>query len=304
MPSRSTQYCHRWQSFLYIPVCVCVCVCVCVWVLVTQLCPTLCDPMGCSPPGSTVHGILQARILEWVDIPFSRGSSRLGDWTWISAGLLHCMQILYHLSHQGTVFHCECVPYLLYLLLFSATVSSAAMNVGVQVSLCDPDFVSFIYTQKWDLDHIVVVFLIFRDFHTVFPSAMLNHSVMSNSVTPRTLAHQAPLSMGILQATILEWVAMPSSRGYLPDQGLNSGLPHCRWILDWLSHQGNPRILEWVAVVSAPIYTPTSSAKGFNASLLIFCLDDLFMTVSGGTEVPYYYSMVSLLRFVSICLIF
>ena len=37
---------------------------------VTQLCPTLCDPVGCSPPGSSVHGILQARILEWVAIPF------------------------------------------------------------------------------------------------------------------------------------------------------------------------------------------------------------------------------------------
>ena len=42
---------------------------------VAQLCPTLCDPMDCSPPGSSVHGILQARILEWVAIPFSRGSS-------------------------------------------------------------------------------------------------------------------------------------------------------------------------------------------------------------------------------------
>ena len=39
---------------------------------VTQLCPTLCDPMGCSPPGSSVHGILQARVLEQVAIPFSR----------------------------------------------------------------------------------------------------------------------------------------------------------------------------------------------------------------------------------------
>ena len=42
-------------------------------VLVTQLCPTLCDPMDCSLPGSSVHGILQERILEWVVIPFSRG---------------------------------------------------------------------------------------------------------------------------------------------------------------------------------------------------------------------------------------
>ena len=42
---------------------------------VAQSCPTLCDPMDCSPPGSSVHGILQARILEWVAISFSRESS-------------------------------------------------------------------------------------------------------------------------------------------------------------------------------------------------------------------------------------
>ena len=41
-------------------------------VLVAQSCPALCDPMDCNPPGSSVHGILQARILEWVAIPFSR----------------------------------------------------------------------------------------------------------------------------------------------------------------------------------------------------------------------------------------
>ena len=41
----------------------------------TQLCPTLCNPMDCSPPGSFIHGILQARILEWVAISFSRASS-------------------------------------------------------------------------------------------------------------------------------------------------------------------------------------------------------------------------------------
>ena len=46
-------------------VCVCVCVYVCVCVLVTQSCPTLCSPMDYSQLGSSVHGILQARILEW-----------------------------------------------------------------------------------------------------------------------------------------------------------------------------------------------------------------------------------------------
>ena len=49
--------------------------------LSAQLCPTLCNPMDCSPPGSSVHGILQARMLEWVIISSSRGSSQLRDLT-------------------------------------------------------------------------------------------------------------------------------------------------------------------------------------------------------------------------------
>ena len=53
----------------------------CVCVLVTWSCPTLCDPMDSSPPGSSVHGISQARILEWVAISFSRASSRPRDQT-------------------------------------------------------------------------------------------------------------------------------------------------------------------------------------------------------------------------------
>ena len=53
----------------------------CVHAKSLQLCPTL-RPMDCSPPCSSVHGILQARILEWVAIRSSRGSSWLRDWTW------------------------------------------------------------------------------------------------------------------------------------------------------------------------------------------------------------------------------
>ena len=51
--------------------CMCVCMCVHMCVIVAQLCLTLCDPIDCSWLGSSVHGILQARILEWVAIPFS-----------------------------------------------------------------------------------------------------------------------------------------------------------------------------------------------------------------------------------------
>ena len=57
---------------------------VCVYALVTQSCSTLCDPMDCRPPSFSVHGILQARILEWIAIPFFRGSSQPKDWTQIS----------------------------------------------------------------------------------------------------------------------------------------------------------------------------------------------------------------------------
>ena len=54
------------------------------WWLVSQLCLNLCDPMDCSPPGFSVHGILQARILEWDDISFLRVSSWLRDQTHVS----------------------------------------------------------------------------------------------------------------------------------------------------------------------------------------------------------------------------
>ena len=57
---------------------------------VAQSCLTLCDPMDCSLPGSSVHGILQAIVLEWIAIPFS------------NPGLPHCRQTLYRLSHQGS----------------------------------------------------------------------------------------------------------------------------------------------------------------------------------------------------------
>ena len=54
------------------------------WSEVAQSCPTLCDPMDCSLPGSSVHGIFQAKVLEWIAISSSRGSSRPRDQTQIS----------------------------------------------------------------------------------------------------------------------------------------------------------------------------------------------------------------------------
>ena len=67
----------------------------CCW-QVTKSCLTQSDPMDCSPPGSSVHGIFQARILEQVAIPFPRGSSWCRDWTHVSCVSCIGSQILYH----------------------------------------------------------------------------------------------------------------------------------------------------------------------------------------------------------------
>ena len=66
---------------------------------IAQSCPTLCNPMDCSLPGSFVHGIFQATVLEWIAISFSRG---IFPTQGFNPGLLHCRQTLYRLSHQGS----------------------------------------------------------------------------------------------------------------------------------------------------------------------------------------------------------
>ena len=82
---------------------------------VLQSCPTLCGPVDCSPPGSSVHRILQGRILEWVAMPSSRGSS-----CFLTQGsnlcllcLLHCRQILYSWATREapymTMYHYNCI---------------------------------------------------------------------------------------------------------------------------------------------------------------------------------------------------
>ena len=80
--------------------------CVC---SVAQLCPTLCDPMDCSPPGSSAHGILQARLLEGVAISFSRGPSRRKFFVsgvyctgrWILYNLYHLVSLKFACAVEG-----------------------------------------------------------------------------------------------------------------------------------------------------------------------------------------------------------
>ena len=67
-----------------------------------QLCLTLCDTMDCSPPGSSVHRTLQARILEWVAMSFSRGSSQPRDRTCIFSISCFGGRVLYHYHRLGS----------------------------------------------------------------------------------------------------------------------------------------------------------------------------------------------------------
>ena len=134
----------------------------CMCVLVAQLCLTLCDPTDYSPPGFFVHGILQASILEWIAVPFSRGSSRPRNRTPVS-----CInqQILYHLSCREVL-------------------KWKSLN-GVWP--CDP----MDYTDHW-----------------------------------------------ILQARILEWVALPFSSGYsLPRDQTQASHTAGRFFTSWATRE-------------------------------------------------------------------
>ena len=130
------------------------------WIEVAQSCRTLCDPMDCSPLGSSVHGIFQARILEWVAISFSRGSSRPRDWTQVSA-----LQADTLTSEPPGKPRCNTSP---------------------------------LQTQPW------------------ITSAQNTVCMLSSVwlfVTLWTVAPPGSSVYGIMQARLLEWVAMPFSRG-------------------------------------------------------------------------------------------
>ena len=77
---------------------------------VAQSCPALCDLMDCSPPGSSIHGVFQARILEWVAISFSRGSTWPRDRIHVSCTCV-CVCVCVYINHfalqQKSAQHCE-----------------------------------------------------------------------------------------------------------------------------------------------------------------------------------------------------
>ena len=138
-----------------------------------QSCPTLCDPMDYSPPASSVHGIFQARILEWFAVSFSRVSSQPRDWT----------QVSYTAGR------------------FLLTESPGKPKVTQScLTVCDP----------------------------------MGYSPPGASIHRNSPGKNTGVCCYALQ-------------GIFPTQGLNPGLPYCRWILYHLSHRRilQSRILEW-----------------------------------------------------------
>ena len=81
------------------------------WSEVAQSCPTLCDPMDCSLPGSSVHEVFQSRILQWVAISFSRGSSRPRDRTRVSHIIGRRFTVWATLKHSLKLFLQEANPH-------------------------------------------------------------------------------------------------------------------------------------------------------------------------------------------------
>ena len=128
-----------------------------------QLCLTLCDPMDCSPPGSSAHGISQARILEWVAMSFSRGSSHPRDQTNIS-----CI--------AGRLF-------------ITGPPGKHLININFATYYDDFFFIFFLQAS------LIVVWII-NSFAWMCAYVLSWFSRVQLFATPWTVARQAPLSMG------------------------------------------------------------------------------------------------------------
>ena len=113
--------------------------CECVRAKLFQSCPALCDPGDCSPPGSSVHGILQAKTLEWGAMPSSRGSCRLRNGTCVSYVSCLGKRVLHHWRPLGSS-------------VFISRVNSVQPEPGCMHSILLPDgFENRCPFQRWKL---------------------------------------------------------------------------------------------------------------------------------------------------------
>ena len=160
-------------------------------VLVTQSCLTVCDPVDCSPPGSSVHGIFQAKILEWVAIPFSMVSSQPRDQTLLS----------YTGSRFFTIWATR-----------EALYPPTAKSLQSCPTLCDPidgsppGFPVPGILQARTLEWLAISFSNAWKWKVKVKSL----SCVWLFATPWTAAYQAPLSMGFSRQKYWSGVPLPS----------------------------------------------------------------------------------------------
>ena len=171
--------------------------------------------MDCSLPGSSVHGIFQARVLEWVAISFSRGSSQHRDRTWVS----HIVsRHFYHLSHRGSSRIQEWVAYL------SSQGSSRPRNqTGVSC-------IAGRFFTSWATREVIRL------------SVSVGRLVVPNSLQPNGLQPTrflCPWDFPVKDTGVGCHFLL---QGVFPTQGSNPGLLHCRQILYRLRYKESPII--------------------------------------------------------------
>ena len=165
----------------------------CMCVLAAQSCPTLCNPVDCSLCNSSIHGILQARILEWVAISFSRAYSCHRDQTWIfwtGRQILNCLsrwgspfwRRLLLLSRFSCVWLCDPID---------GSPPGSPVPGTLQVRTLEWVAISFSSAWKWKVK-------------------VKSLSCVRLLATPWTVAHQAPPSMGFSRREHWSGVPLPS----------------------------------------------------------------------------------------------
>ena len=225
---------------------------------------SLCNPTDCSPPGSTVHGISQARILEQFAISSSKGSSqpRYQNYIFPESPALAggCFSISPTWDNS-----------------FSDFFPSRLLEIIEQSSLC--------YEQVL----VSCLFYIQRCTVLVVQSCPIPCDTMDCSPPGSQVCVESPG-----KNTRLDYHAL--FQGIFTTQGSNPGLPHCRRILYHLSHQGSPRILEWEYPL--PGYLPDPGIKPGSPALQADSLPaelqgspilsvEIFYTLFRNTEIKY-----------------
>ena len=186
----------------------------CMCVLVAQSYLTLCDPMDCSPPGSSVYGIFQARILQWVVISYSRGSSWPRDWTCF---YFISRQILYHYATWE------------FFTLLLSKFSKHSQEFQVLQAFTNPGLLSIsLPVRRW-LSHSYLIVVVFQLLSraSLWPRGLQHTGLPCPSPSPGVCSNSCPLNWWC-HPTISPSVVAPPFSEWLWECSMTSptGFPH------------------------------------------------------------------------------